>query len=136
MGEVEQGGVAWSGDADRFSAYLKTTGQDFLLCGEADEQQVHVRFTGPWRGREVVWDCHFITHAHELDKTVPASIEGQHNYIDIGEPSARGIPLRVCLELPRIDLPAIRKMMVMIRNYRNLRPGRHTFGKRGIGISP
>ncbi len=132
MGEVEQGDAAWSGDADCFSAYLGTIGQRFLLCGEAGEQQVHVRFTGPWRGRQVVWDCRFVTLAHELGKTAPVPIEEQHNYIDIGEPSARGMPLRVCLDLPRIDLPAIRKMIVMIRNYRKLRPGRHVFGKRGI----
>ncbi|HHH44707.1 MAG TPA: hypothetical protein ENK49_11265 [Gammaproteobacteria bacterium] len=132
MGEVEQGGAAWSDDADRFSAYLKTTEQCFLLCGETGEQQVHVRFTGPWQGREVVWDCHFVTLDHELGKMLPASLMEPHNFIEIGEPSARGMPLRVCLDLPRIDLPAIRKMIVMIRNYRNLRPGRHAFGKRGI----
>ncbi|MFQ5643263.1 MAG: hypothetical protein ACE5FQ_06145 [Thiogranum sp.] len=37
-------------DAARFSAYLKNTQQAFLLCGETDDQQTHVRFTGYWQG--------------------------------------------------------------------------------------
>lgn len=117
--------VAWSSDVARFSAYLNDTGRDFLLREEANGQQAHVRFTGPYQGREVVWDCCLVTPASE-------SPEPGHNFIDIGEPVACGIPLRVCLNLNRIDLPAVQKMIVMIRNYKRLRQGRHMFGEHSI----
>ena len=136
MVNAGQEAAAWSGDAARFSAFLKAAQQDFLVCGETGDQQVRVRFTGPWRGREVVWDCCFVTLACESRQTGSRASASKHNYIDIGEPAASGIPLRVCLDLACIDLPAIRKMMIMIRNYKYLQPGRHVFGEHGISPSP
>jgi hypothetical protein len=123
----------WSGDAARFSAYLHDTGQAFLLREEtADDQQAHVRFTGPYQGREVVWDCRFVTLALESQQAVSRSPELNHSFIDIGEPVACGIPLRVCLNLDRIDLPAIQKMIIMIRSYKRLRLGCHAFGEHSV----
>lgn len=127
-GVPEQDAAAWSGDVTRFSAYLEDTGQAFLFRGEANGQQAHVRFTGLYRGSEVVWDCSFTTLTFELQQTASRSPELNHNFIDIGEPVECGIPLRVCLNLGRIDLPAVRKMIIMIRNYKRLQQGRHAFG--------
>jgi len=121
--------AAQSGDTARFSAYLKGTGQDFLLRDEADGQQAHVRFIGLYQGREVVWDCCFVTAVREAQQIDNGSSELNHNFIDIGQPVACGVPLRVCLNLASIDLPAIQKMIVMIRNYKRLRQGRHRFGE-------
>jgi len=129
---VHKEAAAWSGDSACFSAYLKDTQQAFLLCGEMDGKQAHVRFTGPWQGREVVWDCRFVIRAHESCLIEGGTSVSKGDYIDIGEPVAAGIPLRVCLNLVRIDLPAIQKMIIMIRNYRNLRSGRHVFGEHSI----
>ena len=133
-GAPEENVAAWSGEAARFSVYLKDTGQAFLFREEAGGQQAHVRFTGPYQGREVVWECRFVTLALESQQAVSRLPELSHSFIDIGEPVACGIPLRVCLNLDRIDLPAIQKMIVMIRNYKRLRQGRHTFG--GYNINP
>jgi hypothetical protein len=46
------------------------------------------------------------------------------------------VPLRVGLDLQRIDRPAIEKMIIMIRNYRNLRYGRHEYGEARTPVSP
>jgi len=114
-----------------FSHYLSETGQAFLLLSEPGGQAVHVRFSGSFEGREVVWDCRFITPAHRYEQrsepVETGSIESQPGFIDIGRPGNGGVPLRVCLNLPCIDIPAIRKMIIMIRNYKRLRRGRHEF---------
>jgi hypothetical protein len=133
-GAPEENVAAWSGEAARFSVYLKDTGQAFLFREEAGGQQAHVRFTGPYQGKDVVWDCCFVTLARESQQADRGSSEPNRNFIDIGEPVACGIPLRVGLALERIDLPAIQKMIIMIRNYKRLRQGRHTFG--GHNINP
>ena len=121
-------GAAWSGDPALFSRYLGDTGQSYLLLDQADNQQARVRFIGPWQGHDVVWDCTFVTLACEWAQVVNDVSPATSCYIDIGSAGDNGVLLRVCLDLPGIDLPAIRKMIVMIRNYRRLRSGRHDFG--------
>jgi hypothetical protein len=121
-----------SGDPSVFSEYLRQTGQSFVLLGEPQDQRVQLRFTGSFEGGEVVWDCEFVTLQWERQPQA-GSLRGEtdslRSFIDIGEPGARGVPLRVGLDLARIDRPAILKMIVMMRNYRRLRRGRHDFGE-------
>ena len=123
--------AAFSGEVSVFSHYLSETGREFLLLSEPGGQAAHVRFTGSFEGREVVWDCRFVTLAggfsHRMEHTAPRSEQSQPGFIDIGQPGNGGVPLRVCLNLPCIDIPAIRKMIIMIRNYKRLRRGRHEF---------
>jgi hypothetical protein len=111
---------ACSADARLFSAYLQSIGEDWLLVEQAGEQRARLRFTGPFMGKTVVWDCEFLTLA---------SISAERNFIDIGAPGARGVPLIVGLALARIDRPAIEKMIIMMRNYKRLRTGRHEYGQ-------
>jgi len=132
-GSGECQGAALSGDIREFSDYLASTGQPFLVQGEPGPQSAHVRFTGRLQGREVVWNCEFVTLQSELERLAgragPAAPDSVRGFIEIGEPCERGVPLRVGLNLERIDYPAILKMIVMIRNYKRLRPGRHEFGE-------
>ena len=111
---------AYSADAARFSDYLRSTGQDWLLVSQDDDQRARVRFTGLFQGGAVVWDCCFMT----LDSTAAC-----RNFIEIEEAGAQGVPLTVGLALACIDRSAIEKMVIMIRNYKRLRPGRHEYGE-------
>ncbi len=116
---------AQSSDAAVFSAWLADRGEDFLLLDDSDSEQAHLRFIGPFEGANVVWDCHFTTLASELQRTGFSSLR---SFIEIGEAAEQGIPLRVGLNVARVDHPAILKMMVMIRNYKRLHRGRQEFG--------
>ena len=84
-----------------------------------------------------VWDCDFITLAAESARQTEngAGAVALRNFIEIDAPAEQGVPLRVGLCLSRIDTPAIEKMIVMIRNYRRLRPGRHEYGEPQAGLS-
>jgi hypothetical protein len=112
--------AARSGDPSLFDQYLADTGQDYILAGNLHGETAHVRFTGLFHGQLVVWDCEFATLEHA---------GGERNFIDIGEAGPQGVPLRVALDIARIDRAAIEKMIIMIRNYRHLHYGRHEYGE-------
>ena len=121
-----------SGDVAVFSDYLHRSGQPFVLLGEPGGQQLHLRFTGYLEGDGVVWDCRFVTLAWEAarcrESGAAAALEAQRSFIEVGQPGRHGVPLRVGLDLPCIDIPSVEKMIIMIRNYKRLRRGRHEFG--------
>lgn len=122
---------ALSGDPAVFCDYLRRTGQAFVVPDGWQDQCVRVRFTGRFEAADVVWDCEFLTLQAELQRRGRAprgDAETLRSFIEIGAAAAQGVPLRVGLDLARIDRPAILKMMTMIRNYKRLRIGRHEFG--------
>jgi len=92
---------------------------EITLLTEPGGQQVRLRFTGPFEGRTVTWDA-----------TFRAAQQHQPNAIEIAPEGADGVPLTVTLALPCFDLPAIRKTVIMIRQYKRLHYGRHEFGVR------
>jgi len=123
--------AALSGDPAIFGEYLRRTGQAFVLLGELQDQRARVRFNGRFEAAEVVWDCEFVTLRSEWQHQAAGSrddVDGLRSFIDIGAPAERGVPVRVGLDVAHIDRPAILKMMVMMRNYKRLRRGRHEFG--------
>lgn len=121
--------AAWSDRPAEFSGYLADTGQDYVLVAAPDDQTAHVRFSGQFQGQPVVWDCEFLTLAAEQAARRATGTGGLRNFIEIGEAGEHGRPLRVGLALARIDRPAIDKMIIMIRNYKRLHPGRHEYGE-------
>jgi hypothetical protein len=131
--------AALSGDPTIFGEYLRRTGQAFVLLGELQDQCARVRFSGRFEAAEVVWDCEFVTLRSEWQRQGAGSrdeVDGLRSFIDIGAPAERGVPVRVGLDVARIDRPAILKMMVMMRNYKRLRRGRHEFGAPHHGGQP
>lgn len=91
---------------------------DATLLGEPGGCELRVQFSGPFEGRQVRWDATLIS--------LPQG--QQRNYIEIGEERAEGIALTVGLNVPLIDLPTLRKTMMMIRQYKRLSRGRHEYG--------
>lgn len=104
-----------------------------LLSATPDE--VRLRFVGPFEGIPVVWEARV--------RRVGA---GQPRYIAVGDwtetkgarPAARvsagdtrradAIALEVGLDVPVLDPPTLRKTVMMVRQWKRLRAGRHEFG--------
>ncbi len=130
--------AALSGDVTLFGHYLEGSGQDYLLVEQTNDQRARLRFCGPFLGQAVVWDCEFVTLATEQPDgrrqraLVPRVLR---NFIEVGEPGPQGVPLRVGLDVARIDQSAIEKLIIMIRNYRRLRPGRHEYGRPPVALN-
>ncbi len=100
---------------DDFERVLKQTEQAYLLLEPVRPERARFRFTGRFAGREVIWNA-------ELTPMEP----GEHKQsIEVGEPSGKEIPVKIRLALRQITRPDILKTILMIRNYKNLRTGRH-----------
>lgn len=94
--------------------------------------QARVRFSGPFQGAAVCWDMHLYTlecYQRERAQQRCADSRGPRPFIDISRGENGEYRLEVGLNVPVIDEPTIRKVLVMIRNYRRLRLGRHEWGK-------
>ena len=88
---------------------------------------LRLRFSGPFAGSITRWDATFQTldryRHHHADDT-----EALRNFIDIGAIGPQGRRLTVILDVPAFDAATVAKAIIMVRNYRRLRIGRHWFG--------
>ena len=101
----------------RFKAELAAAGADYQCLTALGGRAVRLRFIGRFREREVVWDAELLA----LGADAPAQ------FIEIGAPGPQGVALRVGLRRDSIDRPTLLKSLIMVRNYKRLRPGRHLF---------
>ncbi|GAB4299656.1 MAG: hypothetical protein Kow0096_19180 [Thiohalomonadaceae bacterium] len=81
--------------------------------------ELQLRFRGPFEGREIVWDARFVTRRHSGEAC---------NSITIGDEGPQGRRLTVVLDVAAFDAPAVHKTIIMVRQYKRLRRGRHEFG--------
>jgi hypothetical protein len=88
---------------------------------------LRLRFRGPFEGREITWDGQLFTLAAWRQHHPHSDV--RQNFIEVGEESPQGIALTVVLDVPQIDLPTVRKTMMMVRQYKRLRRGRHLYGR-------
>lgn len=90
----------------------------YTLVGRPGARRARIRFAGRFEGQPVIWDALILA----LDPT-----DDSAQYIEIGEAGTHGRLLTVGLRLPRLDAAALLKTVIMIRNYKRLRRGRHEF---------
>ncbi len=107
-------------DSDDLRRALAAAGTDHLVLTPLPAASARVRFLGPFGGREVAWDAEFIALG-----TGPG---GPRPFIEIAPGRGDVYLLRAGLALERMDVPAVTKAVIMVRNYRRLRVGRHVFG--------
>jgi hypothetical protein len=92
--------------------------------------QARFTFAGVFQNQEITWDTTLLTlthyHAEQPESAQPAV---RSAFLEIGGETARGRAIRVALDIPLIDEPAILRTIIMIRNYKRLHPGRHEFGE-------
>lgn len=96
----------------------RLAGADYLCESPFGGTTLRVRFMGHFEGQEVVWDA-------ELNALAATKAR---QFIDIGTPGARGIPITIGLRVVCIDRPTLLKTLIMVRSYKRLRTGRHEFG--------
>ena len=105
-------------------------GIHFSLLAPLDSGQVRFSFTGKFLNQEIIWDTTLLTLTHyHADQPQSAQPVVRTAFLEIGGETARGRAIRVALDIPRIDEPAILRTIIMIRHYKRLRPGRHEFGE-------
>lgn len=105
---------------------MKDIANEAELLGKPGGEQLRLRFHGPFEGDEVLWDANLFTLDAWRNEHPDEVI--QQGFIDIEAETPHGFALTVVLNVQRIDLPTVRKAMMMIRQYKRLRRGRHLFG--------
>ena len=116
----------------RFKKNLHDNRRDYLQVEPLAAGQAHIRFTGVFQGKEVIWDAVIITLADHYRERYSA--EYQHGgdfslpqFIEVGAVVDGMRKLKVGLNVPCIDEATLRKTIIMIRNYKRLHPGLHEY---------
>ncbi|MGF1643794.1 MAG: hypothetical protein ACFCUJ_09125 [Thiotrichales bacterium] len=100
----------------------KNPDNGYVLLAPLRAERAEFSFRGTFDGITVTWRT-------VLEVVIEPRGEQCPNFIEIAPTSERDVlNLRVGLRLQRIDDATIRKTMIMIRNYKRLRIGRHAFG--------
>lgn len=107
----------------------------YRLVQRHSNEHVEIEFSGTLSGQTVIWHASIRTlHDYYLSLARSTQTTGTiqaKQFIDIEE-HATTPRLCVGLNLPVIDDAAILRTIIMIRQYKRLRPGRHEYGEPAI----
>jgi hypothetical protein len=105
-------------------------GIQYRLLAPPQPEQARFHFSGVFQNHNIVWDATLLTlayfHAQQPQSAQPVA---RTAFLEIGGDTAHGRAIRVALDIPRIDEPAILRTIIMVRQYKRLHPGRHEFGE-------
>jgi len=105
-------------------------GVHFTLLDPVQPQRAHFAFCGPFEGQDTVWEARLSTldAYHHAQPPVVAAVE-RRPFIEIAAPTTNGRAVHIVLDVPAIDEAVILRTIIMMRQYRRLRVGRHEFGE-------
>jgi hypothetical protein len=101
---------------------------DYERLANSADGSARVRFTGPWRGHAVRWTVTIQPLADYARAASQSHGRALRQFIEMTPVRDGAAELTIALRVPTVDHPTILKTMVMIRRWKNLRPGRHYFG--------
>lgn len=119
--------------AEELAAELAQSGEDYRLLQRFSPTSVHLQFTGVFQQQLVVWDAviqtldDYFNHSLAV-KLVPGQSVQLKQFIEI-KPDENVLHLQIALNLTEIDDAAIKRSIIMIRNYKRLHIGRHEYGE-------
>ena len=113
-----------------FRRRLEATGRPYEALMPLGGNAARVRFLGTLEGSEVLWNATLITLEHYCRGLPPAERAlGVRQFIALAPVQDGRGSITIALNVPRIDGPAILKTIIMIRQWKRLRPGRHEYGE-------
>lgn len=117
-----------SSDVAALRQELATLNCHYHCAPEPPAPLILVRFLGTFEGEDVVWDMRLQTLEHWQRRQGGPGSEPGRQFMHIDREPDGALRIEVTLRVPVIDHPTIRKTIVMIRNYKRLRVGRHEWG--------
>lgn len=102
-----------------FQEQIESSGEDYITLDPLGNERARVQFLGPFEGSLTLWDATLMTLA-------AAGVA--RNTISIGEEGPNGRAIEIALTTQRIDHPTVLKTLMMVRQYKRLRVGRHEYG--------
>lgn len=114
---------------EQFCRELEHSGRDYLYVTPAQPGHAHIRFTGPFEGKTILWDASVMTLPHYRESAPgTGTVQARRQFIEVGPAQGRLRRLVVGLNVSRIDTPVLLKTIIMVRQYKRLRRGRHEYG--------
>lgn len=104
-------------ELDALAAELRRSGAEYRLSQPPGETEARFEFIGRFDGAPVIWEVRLLA----------LGVDEREQFIDIEPGGGMRRRVSVGLALARIDPPAILKTVIMVRNYKRLRAGRHTW---------
>jgi hypothetical protein len=117
-----------SSEPGEFEQHLAKQQQRYELLLPLGGDHCHLRFSGPYQGKLVIWDAYLQTLAYYVRNRAPADPLARQ-FIEVGDEGPQGRLIRIGLNLPKIDEPVVLKTLIMVRQYKRLALGRHEFGE-------
>lgn len=111
-----------------FAKALADSGRSYEPGSAVPAECVHCRFLGVFEQKTVIWDAQLATLAYYF-RARPPGVTGLRPFIEVDAAGSHGQELRIGLNVAIIDDATIRKTMIMIRQYKLLRRGRHEYGE-------
>jgi hypothetical protein len=106
---------------------------EYELLSPLPADFVTARFEGPYNGRVVTWHLQCYTVKRFFSEfEIPqefGDVKEPCQFIHVKEENDDLNTIEVALNLAQIDEPALKKVIIMIRNYKRLRPGWHLWGR-------
>lgn len=99
----------------------------YKLIEQTDTQLAHIQFDGPFQGKTVTWDTYFFTLNGYIEKNKNDN-DIIKQFINIEPIYENMMKLTVALKIEEITPQNIQKMMIMVKQYKNLSLGRHEYG--------
>lgn len=99
----------------------------YTLIQQYNNQHIHLKFDGLFQDKTVTWDTHFFTlDGYNAEKDIQNTKVKQ--FIDIQPIESNTMQLTIALKITDITPSNIQKMIIMIKQYKNLSLGRHEYG--------
>jgi len=109
---------------DDFRLELSMQNKAFLLFTDLPAEKVFLQFEGKLENIPVVWNA-CIRTVEEYSREHPVS-DDPHQFIDI-KVENEVYNLEIALNIKQINQAVIEGTIIMIRKYKNLRPGCHEY---------
>jgi len=113
-------------DVDAFKQFLSPTGGAYERLSAIPAQQALIRFIGHFEHQPVIWQATVQTLAFAASLQ---GVEALQSFIDIDGHTDNARLIRVGLPVSVVDEAVLRNTVLMVRRYKNLRPGRHDYGE-------
>jgi hypothetical protein len=114
-------------DVQELQRQLVESHSDYLLQDVLPADRVRLAFAGLFNGEPVVWNA-CIETIESYAKHHEVSDDPQQ-FIDIRRENG-AYWIHIGLNVHQIDQAVIERSMIMVRNYKRLREGRHEYGAR------
>jgi hypothetical protein len=113
----------------QFRRKLEHSGRDYLHVAQPQPGHAHIRFTGPFEGRTILWDATVMTLVHYRGLAGGTdTAQPRRQFIEVGPEQNQLRKLVIGLNVAQINTPVLLKTIIMIRKYKRLHRGRHEYG--------